>query len=72
MQVCNADSFVLILVGVQRCQDVEVAAILGLDEQGDMQLDVVHEAGQHVMSNQVRRCSRICYLLSDKIKVLSC
>ena len=72
MQVCNASSFVLILAGFQRCQDVQAAAILGLDEHGDMQLDVVHEAGQHVMSHQVRRCSCICHLLPNKIKEFSC
>ena len=70
--VCNAGSSGLIVAGVARSQDVEAAAILGLEEHSGMQLDVVHKAGQHVVSHQVRCSSCICHQLLNKIKVLSC
>ena len=71
MHVYGAGIFALLLIGVHSSQDAEAAAIFRLDEQADMQLDVMHDAGHHVMSYQVGRCSCICNLLLDKIKVLS-
>lgn len=60
-----------VLVGrVQGSQDVEAAATLGLDEQADLQLDVVHEASQHPMSHQVGRRSCICHQLLEKVEIL--